>query len=111
MQSGNLFADAAVPQEGERFDTLLSQRNLRVERIISSSCIAAHAYVQPQDEWVMLVRGQARLQVDGKPIELNEGDYVFLPAGTPHNVESASEGAMWLALHLYPEGVPAPQPA
>jgi cupin 2 domain-containing protein len=110
MQSGNLFADAAAPQEGERFDTLLSHRNLRVERIISSSRVAAHAYDQPQDEWVMLVRGQARLLVDGKPIDLNEGDFVFLPAGTPHSVESASEGAMWLAVHLCPEGAPAPQP-
>jgi cupin 2 domain-containing protein len=102
-RSGNFFAEASTPQEGERFDMLLSHRNLRVERIISSSRITAHAYVQPQDEWVMLVRGQARLQVGAKPIDLNEGDYVFLPAGTPHSVENASEGAMWLAVHLHPE--------
>jgi cupin 2 domain-containing protein len=109
MQSDNLFKDAASPQEGERFDTLLRHRNLHIERIVSSSRIAPQTYAQPQDEWVMLVRGQARLQVNGKPILLNEGDYVFVPAGTPHSVENASEGAMWLAVHLYPEGVPGPQ--
>jgi cupin 2 domain-containing protein len=109
MQAENLFADAAAPREGERFDTLLHCRNLRIERIISSSRLAPHAYVQPQDEWVMLVRGQARLQVEGRLVLLNEGDYLFLAAGTPHAVESASDGAIWLAVHLDPEGAPIPR--
>jgi cupin 2 domain-containing protein len=108
MQSENIFADAASPQEGERFDALLSHRNLRIERIISSSRVAPHAYVQTQDEWVMLVRGQARLLVNEKSILLNEGDYLFLPAGTPHMVVSTSEGAMWLAVHLDPEAAAGP---
>ncbi|MGV3740903.1 MAG: cupin domain-containing protein [Burkholderiaceae bacterium] len=103
MQTGNLFADAASPHEGERFDTLLSHGNLVIERILSSARIQPQVYVQAQDEWVLLMRGEAVIQVDGKSIVLKEGDYVFLPAGVPHQVERASEGAMWLAVHLHPQ--------
>ena len=103
MPIGNLLADAKPPPEGERFDELLRHRNLVVERIVSSASITPQEYVQPQDEWVLLVQGEAVLRVDGVSIPLKAGDYLFLPAGTPHTVEKTSEGAMWLAVHLYPE--------
>jgi len=103
MQIGNLFTDAASPQKGERFDTIISHRNLVIERIISSSGITPQEYIQPQDEWVLLVRGEADLRVDGKLVTLKAGDYLFLRAGVPHRVERTTEAAMWLAVHLHPE--------
>lgn len=103
MQADNLFTDAAPQLEGERFDTLLAHRNLVVERIISSASVAPQEYVQQQDEWVLLVHGKAVLRVAEKSVSLKSGDYVFLPAGTAHTVEQASEGAMWLAIHLHPD--------
>jgi len=101
MQHGNLFADAVPPAAGERFDTLLAHRNLVVERIVSSADLAPQDYVQLQDEWVLLVRGEAELEVAGKPVSLKAGDYLFLPAGTAHRVQCASDGALWLAVHLH----------
>ena len=103
MRVGNLFSDAASPLEGERFDTLLCHRNLVVERIVSSASIAAQAYVQAQDEWVVLIQGEAVLEVAGEPTSLKSGDYLFLPAGVPHTVPRTSPGALWLAIHLHPE--------
>ena len=103
MRTGNLFDDAAPPPEGERFETLLSHRNLVVERIVSSAALTPGEYVQSQDEWVALLRGEARLRVAGEAVELRPGDHLFLPAGTPHTVERTSDGALWLALHLHPE--------
>ena len=108
MQTGNLFNDAEPPQQGERFDTLLNHRNLVVERIVSSATITPQEFVQRQDEWVLLVQGEAVLRVAGEPVSLKPGDYLFLPAGVPHTVERASEGAMWLAVHLHP--APAAMP-
>ncbi len=105
MRTGNLFADAAPPPDGERFETLLSHRNLVIERIISSAAITPCEYVQPQDEWVVLVQGEATLQVAGELVLLKPGDHLFLAAGTPHTVEQVSEGALWLAVHLHPERV------
>lgn len=103
MSVGNLFDDAGVPVNGERFDVLLAHRNLVVERIISSSDITPSQYVQEQDEWVLLVQGEAVLDIAGEQKALKAGDYVFLPAKTPHTVLSTSHGAMWLALHLHPD--------
>lgn len=99
---GNLHADAAPPEQGERFDVLLSHKGLVIERIVSTSKIASQPYVQEQDEWVVLLQGGATLQVAGEQVALNDGDYLFLPAHTPHTVLAVSDGAMWLAVHLHP---------
>jgi YbgC/YbaW family acyl-CoA thioester hydrolase len=99
----NLFDEAAPPHAAERFDTLLRHRNLLIERIVSSAAAPPRRYVQPQDEWVLMLRGEAALALDGKPLRLASGDHAFLPAGTPHTVERVSEGALWLAVHLFPE--------
>jgi cupin 2 domain-containing protein len=101
--AGRLFDDADAPRQGERFDTLWKHRNLVVERIVSSAAIDSRPYVQAQDEWVLMVRGEATLRVAGEAIFLQSGDYVFLPAGTSHSVERVSAGTLWLAVHLYPE--------
>jgi cupin 2 domain-containing protein len=106
----NLFNEAIPPLQGERFDTILSRKNLVIERIVSSTAIVSREYVQVQDEWVLMVQGEAALQVDGKKILLQSGDYVFLPAGIPHIVERVSAGAIWLAVHLYPESMNASEP-
>ena len=103
MNVGNLFSDASAPAAGERFATLLQHKNLVVERIVSSAEIVAQEYVQTQDEWVLLVAGEAQLQVAGEPVALKSGDYLFLPAGVPHTVERTSPGALWLAIHLHPD--------
>ena len=98
---GNLYEDAQPPATGERFDTLLSQRGLVIERIVSTSKIASQEYVQEQDEWVVLLRGEARLDVAGREVPLRAGDYLFLPSRTPHTVLQVSDGALWLAVHLH----------
>jgi cupin 2 domain-containing protein len=103
---GNLFTNSSPPGAGERAEVLLEQRNLVVERIVSSANLVPTTYKQPQDEWVVLLRGEARLRVAGVPIELRTGDYLFLPAGTEHTVEGTSEGALWLAVHLHPQATP-----
>ena len=98
---GNVFEDCSPPTTGERVDVLLAHKNLVVERIVSSAKITPNTSVQPQDEWVVLVRGEAEIEVAGAAVVLKCGDHLFLPSGTVHTVKSASEGAMWLAVHLH----------
>jgi len=102
---GNLYENALPPATGERFDTLLSHQGLVIERIISTPKIASQEYVQEQDEWVLLLTGDALLNVAGREVPLRAGDYLFLPSRTPHTVLKVSEGAMWLAVHLHGRGV------
>lgn len=106
MPDGNLYAASDAPAAGERFDTLLQHRQLVVERIVSAAGASSAEFVQAQDEWVLLVRGSAVLEVAGQARALEAGDYLFLPAGTPHTVKHTSGDALWLAVHLHP--APAP---
>lgn len=101
MTTGNLYEDAVPPREGERFDTLITHRNLVVERIVSSATTTPNEAVQSQDEWVLLARGTATLKVNGELKALKAGDYIFIASGTPHTVVQTSEGALWLAVHLH----------
>jgi len=107
MRTGNLIAGTEAPLEGERFETLLTHKNLVIERIVSSAAMTPTEYVQPQDEWVAILRGEATLEVAGEAIELHSGDYLFLPADTPHTLLRVSEGALWLAVHLH-QSLPSP---
>lgn len=100
MQNGNLYENAAPPADGERFETLLAHKGLHIERIVSSAKIESQEYLQEQDEWVVLLQGEATLNVAGTSIELKSGDYLFLPSQTAHTVMRVSQGALWLAVHL-----------
>lgn len=111
MPDGNLFEAATPPPHGERFETLLQHRNLVVERIVSSAATTPSEFVQEQDEWVLLVQGTATLDIAGAAKPLKAGDYIFLPAGTPHTVTQVSEGALWLAVHLHPPAAASGHPA
>lgn len=97
----NLYDHTAPPEKGERFDELFRHRNLVIERIVSSADIQPTQYRQAQDEWVVLLRGEAELDVAGKKVRLEAGQHLFIPAGVPHTVTRTSDGAMWLAVHLH----------
>jgi cupin 2 domain-containing protein len=103
MQIGNFLSETHLPIAGECFDEILRHKNLVVERIVSVSIVVPIEYAQEQDEWVMLMQGEATLIVAGQTMRLKAGDYIFLPAGTAHTLQSTSHGAVWLAVHLYPE--------
>lgn len=99
---GNLFADGIAPPSGERFETLRRVGPVQIERIVSSGSPEPGVYTQPQDEWVVLLRGGATLVVDGARVTLGPGDHVWLPAQTPHTVEQTEAGTVWLAVHVHP---------
>lgn len=99
---GNLFAGVEPPAVGERFETLRRAGRVQIERIVSSATPEPGTYTQPQDEWVVLLRGGATVVVDGARVTLGPGDHLWLPAGTPHTVEQTQAGTVWLAVHLHP---------
>jgi cupin 2 domain-containing protein len=111
--SRNLFDDIPRVLPAERVDVLLETPAIRLERIVS----IGHAtppgewYDQERDEWVVVLRGRARLRIDGEPDErrLDVGDHVLLRAHVRHRVEwtDPSEPTVWLALHYAPNTTPS----
>ena len=101
---GNLFIDLPAPAAGESFTELARHRNLVIERIVSSDSPEPVLYDQEQDEWVILLEGRATLEVAGEVTELAAGDWIFIPAHTPHRLIAASPQprCLWLAVHLFP---------
>lgn len=102
LQRGNLYDHQPAPDVGEVFEDLLRHQGLRIERITSSSRPDSGLYDQPGDEWVVLLTGRARLEVNGEPVLLGPGDFLFIPARTPHRVleTSSTPRCTWLAVHL-----------
>ncbi len=64
--------------------TLLEAANVRIERIVSNGHSSAPGfwYDQDQHEWVMVLKGRARLRFEGEeqPVEMRPGDFVNIPA-------------------------------
>lgn len=88
----------------ELFDSLVSNDNILIERIISTGQTTPPGewYDQDKDEWVILLQGEAVLSYeDGKQIQLKAGDYLFIPAHQKHRVEyrSSKPPCIWLAVH------------
>jgi cupin 2 domain-containing protein len=105
--SKNIFADLPESIPAEIFETLIENQHTKIERIISKGQASPldFWYDQPQDEWVMLLVGQARLQFakDRTIITLTAGDYLFIPAHEKHRVDwtDPTTECIWLAIHLY----------
>ena len=82
----NLFTNLPSDLPDELFTTLLEASNLRIERIVSHGHSSPEGFWYDQDEheWVVVLQGAARLQLEDKTIELRPGDYINLPAHTKH---------------------------
>jgi len=100
----NLFSNLPSPETGEDFLQLLRCRNVVIERIVSSDRPDPRTYDQAQDEWVVLLQGEASLEISGRNVALKPGDHIFIPAGTPHLVVATSREppCVWLAVHIHP---------
>jgi cupin 2 domain-containing protein len=104
MQAGNLlsFIPDSLPEE--IFDEIVSTKNVRIERILSKGHASPEGfwYDQDENEWVLLVKGEAALRLDGQDelIYLREGMHFLIPAHLKHRVEWTKEGVetIWLAV-------------
>jgi cupin 2 domain-containing protein len=101
----NLFATVPAASAEERLTELLSRPGLRIEKIVSTgqASPAGFWYDQPQAEWVVVLRGRARLRFEDEvqARALVAGDYVNIAPHRRHRVEwtAADEPTVWLAVH------------
>ncbi len=112
MSGGNVFQSFPDPLAGEAIEALVETPGLRLERIVSHGHATPPGqwYDQARSEWVLLLRGAARLRFEAEPDAhaLVPGDWLLIPAGSRHRVEwtASGEPTVWLALHYQEAGAP-----
>ena len=97
------FFDYEADPEAERITPWLARPGLRIERIASYGQ-ASDWYEQDEDEWVLLIEGEARLALEREgrveELALAAGDSLLLPAGLRHRVLATSRPALWLCVFV-----------
>lgn len=101
----NLFDDLPDRLPGERVDVIVDAPGVRIERIVSTGQMTPPGewYDQDADEWVVVLRGRARVRLEGEPDarDLYPGDHLLLRAHVRHRVEWTDDSGptVWLAVH------------
>ncbi|MCR0981978.1 cupin domain-containing protein [Roseomonas populi] len=105
---GNLHEGLAADPAQEVEETLLSRPGLRIGRIVSAGQASPPGfwYDQAEDEFVLLVAGEAVLDIEGESTSrrLRPGDWVHLPARRRHRVAwtQAEPPTLWFVIHHAP---------
>jgi cupin 2 domain-containing protein len=101
----NLLEDVPAHADDEIFTKILSRKNIRIERIVSTgqSTPADKPHRQGHDEWVLLLAGSAGLRIEGEDERnLHPGDHVLIGAHRAHWVTwtAKDKPTVWLAVHF-----------
>jgi len=97
----NLF-DYELPNlDSENFITLLKHKNIEIKRIISNTLKTSQIFKQNEDEWVVVLKGCAKIEMNNKIYKLKAGDNLFIPANTKHTLLKTKKIVVWLAVHIY----------
>jgi cupin 2 domain-containing protein len=99
---GRLHPPEAAPAVGEDTHRLAALGDVVVDQILSGRLETPVHYQQDEDEWVIVLQGQARLDVDGHSLVLSPGDWVSIPARTPHRLVETEPGTSWLTVTSSP---------
>ncbi len=102
MTSDNLFSNLPAELPSELFVTLLQSAQVRIEKIVSYGHASPDGFWYDQDEheWVVVLRGLARLTIADECVALKPGDFINIPAHRRHRVEwtTPDEPTIWLAI-------------
>jgi len=98
----NVFDDLPQHLPKELVQTLIRAADVRIERIISHDHASPEGfwYDQPQHEWVIVLKGAARLQFENGMVEMMPGDFINIPAHRKHRVDwtTPDEPTVWLGV-------------
>lgn len=98
--TASIFEDLPQSFPKELVQILIRAADVRIERIISHghASPADFWYDQAQHEWVIVLKGPARLQFEDGVVELKVGDFINIPAFNKHRVDwtTPDEPTVWL---------------
>ena len=98
----NIYENILINKENEEFIQILKNENIRVERIVSNGQTSKDNfwYEQEENEFVLLLEGDAILEFEDKELSLKKGDFINIEAKRKHRVKYTSKDkpTIWLAI-------------
>jgi len=99
----NIFKNLPKNSDTEEIIEIFEKNdNISIERIISTGQHSPENfwYEQNENEFVLLLKGEAELEFEDKTINMLPGDYLLIPALQRHRVKTTSknEQTIWLAV-------------
>jgi len=107
-----LYAVTAQPPgvertELQRHDLGIPGREVVQVRVELAPGVEFGRHTHPGEEVINVLEGTFEYQVDGKPITLEAGEVLFIPAGTVHAAKNVGSGnAAELATYIVEKGKP-----
>lgn len=95
------FFEYSLPElDSEEFTTLLEHKNVKISRIVSNTLQTEQIFCSEKDEWVIVLQGCVKLEMDSVVHKLTKGDSLFIPAGTEHKLLKTKKVVVWLAVYI-----------
>jgi cupin 2 domain-containing protein len=100
FRRGRLRDPGEAPAVGEHVERVQAFGHVEIRQILSGRLEQPTDFLQAEDEWVVVLAGRGRLEIEGRYVELEAGEWVYLPAGLPHRLVETEPGTSWLAFHV-----------
>lgn len=98
----NIFENIKIDKENEQFFDLIKNDNVRIEKIVSNGQNSPKDfwYIQDENEFVLLLKGEAILEFEDNEVLLKEGNFINIEKKRKHRVKYTSETnpTIWLAI-------------
>jgi len=97
----NLFEYALPKEDCEHFSRLLKHKNVEIKTVVSNTLSTPQTFQQECDEWVVVLQGCAKIEMDGELHKLKKGDSIFIAANKKHTLLKTKKVVLWLAIYIY----------
>lgn len=98
----NIFDNILFDKNKEEVIEILKKKNIRIERIVSNGQRSEDGfwYDQEENEFVLLLQGDAVLEFENKEVSLKKGDCIDIKSHERHRIKytSSDEPTVWLAV-------------
>jgi len=96
----NVYEYTLPDIDSENFTTLLNDKNVEIKSIISNTLSSPQTFKQKCDEWVVVLQGCAKIEMDGIIHKLKKGDTLFIEANKEHKLLKTKKVVVWLAVYI-----------
>ncbi len=96
----NIMQDLEPSASEEILKTIYSNKNIKIERIVSNGQISPQGfwYDQEEYEFVLLVEGNAVIEFENYKVSLKKNDFIMIEPHKKHRITYTSKPAYWLCV-------------